>query len=167
MLNVEKELSKMEAMSVSELRELYESVFGEITTSRHKKCLIKRIIWRMQANLFGGLSDETKQKALDVADEADLRTYAPKPKASQGGNFTKTKKLVLGKTEIAYGTTLRRIYQGREIIVRIEESGIWYNGENYNSLSSVAREVTGTRWNGKIFFGLKATGGKIAGGKAV
>jgi hypothetical protein len=160
MLNVEKELSKMEAMSVSQLRELYESVFGEITTSRHKKCLIKRIIWRMQANRFGGLCTKVRQKALDAADEADLRTYAPKPKAAQGGNFTKTKKLVLGETEIAYGTTLKRVFKGREIVVRIEESGIWYNGENYNSLSAVAREVTGTRWNGRLFFGLNSSGGK-------
>ena len=78
-LNIEQEVAAMRRMSITELREKYESVFGETTTTRHAPCLIRRIAWRMQANELGGLSERARQRARNLADEANLRMTAPKP----------------------------------------------------------------------------------------
>ena len=52
------------------------------------------------------------------------------------------------------GTLLRRRHQGRDIVVKVLERGFEYESKHYRSLSALAREVTGTRWNGLLFFGL-------------
>src|SRR6187431_735082 len=77
-LNVEKELALLQRMTVGELRQKFADVFGEQCRSRHKQWLVKRIIWRMQANVYGGLSERARQRALEIANDADLRLTAPK-----------------------------------------------------------------------------------------
>ena len=52
------------------------------------------------------------------------------------------------------GTVLKRRYQLREIVVKVLEDGFEYQSRRYRSLSAIAREVTGTQWNGMLFFGL-------------
>ena len=77
-LNVAKEVAAMERMTIDELRDKYAEVFGEATRSRHKQYLIKRIAWRMQANAEGGLSERALQRAMELANDADLRVTAPR-----------------------------------------------------------------------------------------
>ena len=67
MLNIAKEVSAMERMTVDELRRKYAEVFGERTNGRHKQWLVKRIAWRMQANAEGDLSERARQRALELA----------------------------------------------------------------------------------------------------
>jgi hypothetical protein len=55
----------------------------------------------------------------------------------------------------AMGTELKRLYQGKQILVRVEEDGFTYNKQRFTSLSAIAYEVTGTRWNGYLFFRLQ------------
>jgi Protein of unknown function (DUF2924) len=55
----------------------------------------------------------------------------------------------------APGTELKRRYRGEEIVVRVEEDGFTYDQRRFSSLSAIAYEVTGTRWNGYLFFGLQ------------
>ena len=64
--------------TVNELRTLYEEVFDEVCRSRHKKYLVRRIAWRLQALDEGGLSNEAKQKARELAATSDLRMTAPR-----------------------------------------------------------------------------------------
>lgn len=52
------------------------------------------------------------------------------------------------------GEEIAREYKGRNIVVKVRESGFEYEGKIYKSLNAVAREVTGTKWNGLLFFGL-------------
>src|SRR5437868_5506348 len=66
-------------MTPAELREKYAEVFGEASRSGHKEWLVKRIIWRMQANAEGDLSERAKRRALELANDADLRVKAPRP----------------------------------------------------------------------------------------
>jgi hypothetical protein len=77
-MNVEKEVAALKAMTVPELRARYAEVFGEECRSHHKALLWKRIIWRMQANEEGGLSDRARRRAEELANDADLRIHAPK-----------------------------------------------------------------------------------------
>jgi Cft2 family RNA processing exonuclease len=57
--------------------------------------------------------------------------------------------------EIKEGTKLIRKYQGKKHEVIVIKKGFEYNGQVYKSLSAIANKITGTRWNGKIFFGVK------------
>src|SRR5918994_117543 len=56
------------------------------------------------------------------------------------------------------GTQLRRQWQGTERVVTVREHDFEYNGRPYKSLSAIAREIAGTRWNGWLFFGLRHNG---------
>ncbi len=60
---------------------------------------------------------------------------------------------------MAPGTLLRREWRGKDIVVTVLPDGFDYGGEIFRSLSAVARAITGTQWNGHIFFGLKARKG--------
>jgi hypothetical protein len=79
-LNIGKEITALKRMTVPELRRKYAQVFGENTTSRHKEYLIRRIVWRLQVNQDGGLSERAKRRARDLATESDVRLTAPRPR---------------------------------------------------------------------------------------
>jgi hypothetical protein len=81
-LNVGKELATLQRMSVNELRSRYAEVFGEPTNTRHKDWLGKRVIWRMQATAEGDLSERARQRAAELANDADLRRRPPKQAAT-------------------------------------------------------------------------------------
>jgi len=72
-LNVAKELPRLKQLTVPQLRQRYAEVFGEPSRCRHKQHLIKRIIWRMQANEQGDLSERAWKRAEELANDADLR----------------------------------------------------------------------------------------------
>ena len=158
-IDIEHEVAALQRLSIGELRERYERVFGETTTTRHAPCLIRRIAWRLQANAQGGLSRRARQRAQELADEAELRLTAPKATAPPpAGSQTVTRAApaaIRGATGApAVRERLVRLYKGQPIVVTIEENGVRWKGDLYRSLSAVARAVTGSHWNGKAFFGL-------------
>ena len=75
---IEQHQKRLAKLSIGELRIEYEQVTGEPTTSRHARHIIKRILWQMQANLYGGLSETALAKAKKLADPTQLRMTAPK-----------------------------------------------------------------------------------------
>ena len=160
MLNVAKEVSAMERMTVDELRRKFAEVCGESTNGRNKPWLIKRIAWRMQANVEGGLSERARQRAAELADDAYLRVTPPRtPKASAavpsvtgGVRLTGDHRLPLP------GALLVREYKGRTVRARVLADGFEFEGERYRSLSAVAKAATGKHWNGFHFFGLRSAG---------
>jgi hypothetical protein len=82
-MNMAKELAALERMGPTELRERYLEVFGEPTNANCKAWLVKRIAWRMQANAEGGLAERALARAHELANDADLRTTAPKAKSDR------------------------------------------------------------------------------------
>src|ERR1700722_8262267 len=76
-LNLAKELAALQRLGTSELRARYGEVFGEPTRSGNRPWLIKRIAWRLQANAEGGLSERARQRAEELARDADLRLRPP------------------------------------------------------------------------------------------
>ncbi len=74
-----KELAALRRMTVRELRQKYELLFGEACRSHHKEWLIKRIAWRLQANEEGDLSERARRRAEELANDADLRLKPPVP----------------------------------------------------------------------------------------
>ena len=165
MLNVGQKVSELRRMSVGELRREYAVVFGEQTRSFHKEYLVRRIAWRIQANVEGGLPERARQRALEIANDADLRTRAPGPARLPAADPSPTPagRSVIRQVEVPPdarlpmpGALLTREYRGRTIRVRVLPKGFDYEGTVYRSLSAVAHAVTGAHWNGYLFFGIDA-----------
>ena len=158
-----KEIDELGWMTVGQLREKYLEAFGEESRSNHKQFLFRRIAWRIQAIAEGGLSERARRRALEIANDADLRIRAPKTRF--GPDVTLDPKLsvsrkVAGASDPRLpppGTYLEREYKGRRVIAKVLDGGFEFDGEIYRSLSAIAHEVTGTKWNGFLFFNLTST----------
>lgn len=161
--NVAKEIAELWRMTVQELREKYEAVFGEPTRAGNKDFLFKRIAWRIQSLAEGDLSERARQRAELLARDADLRTTAPRnPTTAAGGNGgwdTKSAIALVDERVPPPGTVLTRVYRGQAYHVVVRDDGFEYDGQLFRSLSAVAKLITGSHWNGLLFF-------KIAKSKA-
>jgi len=158
------EIQALARMTVGELKDKYLEVFGEETRSCHKEFLRKRIAWRLQALSEGDLSERARRRAADLANDADLRIRTPRDPFKHGSaevlsrtttgtlNSPRDPRLPLP------GTLLVREFRGRTIVVKVLDEGFEYDNQRYKSLSAIARKVTGSKWNGFLFFGL--AGGK-------
>ena len=160
------QIEALRHMTVGQLKEKYREVFGESSRSNHKQFLFRRVAWRIQANAEGGLSERARQRALESANDADLRIRPPK-------NFLKKEldeSLAVEARVVPsadprlpiVGTDLVRRYKGKDIVIRVREEGFEYDGHIHHSLSSAVREATGTPWNGFAFFGLGVKPGRKA-----
>jgi len=159
-VNVAKEVAALKAMSVGELRAKYAQVFGEETRAGHKTWLIRRIVWRLQALAEGDLSERARRRAAELANDADLRLYPPR--SSQVILADKKSTPSAPRTDHRLppaGRTLSRLYKGRMLHVRILPKGFEYDGMVYQSLSAVAKAVTGSHTSGYLFFRLLGKGG--------
>jgi hypothetical protein len=155
-LNIGKEITALKRMTVPELRRKYAQVFGEDTTSRHKEYLIRRIVWRLQVNQEGGLSERAKRRARDLATESDVRLTAPRTRTVAPGSEIVTSPVEFPQDDRLPmpGAIITRRYKNRTVEVRVLPRGFEYEGEVYRTLSAVAKKVTGTHWNGYGFFRL-------------
>ena len=165
-LNIDKEVKTLKSMCVADLREKYQDVFGENPRSSHKDFLIKRIAWRMQALAEGGLSERARRRAEELANDADLRIRAPKGFYKQATTSASERTTVRSFSPShdrrlpMPGTVLTREYQGEIIRVRVRDKGFEYEGQIYRSLTAVVKAVTGSHWNGFLFFNLGKNGDK-------
>src|SRR5262245_60232822 len=124
-----REIAALGRLSTSQLQARYAEVFGEETHANHKTWLIKRIAWRLQAVALGELSERARRRALEVANDADLRLNPPLP--SRGvhgpkGSYGRTKSPSLQAASDSRlpqpGAILTRIYKGKQLeVTRSEE----------------------------------------------
>ena len=151
-------IEQLRGLTVAALKTRFRELFGEESKSSNKQFLFRRIAWRMQANAEGDLSERARRRASEIADEADLRTRAPKgfvTESSCGGESSVDGSHRQRDWRLpAAGTLLTRRVEDRQIVVKVLGDGFEYESRRYRSLSAIAREVTGTRWNGLLFFGL-------------
>jgi hypothetical protein len=154
-------------MTVGQLKDKYAEVFGEKSRSNHKQFLFRRVAWRIQANALGGLSERARQRALEIANDSDLRIRAPKNFLKEALAESRTVKSRVSPASDPRlpipGTLLVRRFQGKDVVVRVREDGFESDGRLYKSLSAAVRVATGTRWNGFAFFGLGARPGRQRG----
>lgn len=156
-LNVAKEVARLQKMTCGELREQFAKVTGETTNAKNRKWLVRRIVWRMQANVDGGLSADAINRLRELADGADLRVTSPATRRLSSDADKRTRVLPTGvqsSTTPLPGTLITRVYKGREIRVRVTGNGFEFEGELFGSLSAVAKHVTGSHWSGNRFFKL-------------
>ena len=152
---VRQEIEKLRQAKVKVLKRRYRELFGEESPSCNQQHLFRRIAWRLQERVSGSLSEQARQRAAELADDADLRYRAPhsfwRELSTKGAVDARRRDPRLPPV----GSELTRVYQGRPIVVGVQEGGFTYNGQPYGSLSAIAYRVTGTRWNGYAFFGLQ------------
>ena len=150
-------LEALPDLNVAELKKRYRELFGEASKSSNKQFLFRRIAWRLQADGEGDLSERARRRATEIADDRDLRIRAPRDfvtRAESGSwGVDRTGPPKDGRLP-APGTLLTRRVGDRQIVVKVLRDGFEYESRRYRSLSAIAREVTGTRWNGLVFFGL-------------
>jgi DUF2924 family protein len=136
------EIAHLRDLDIAGLRGRWHSVFGRRPPSHLPRHLLFRILaYRLQADRFGDLDDESR-RLLD-------RSGSPE-KAAQ-----RAKTLARNISDVRPGTSLRREWNGRMQQVAVLAEGFVWNGRTYPSLSQVAFAITGTRWNGPRFFGLR------------
>jgi Protein of unknown function (DUF2924) len=147
------ELERLRKVPLAVLLSRYQELFGEPPRAHNRVFLLRRVAWRLQANLYGDLSERARQRARELADDRELRLTAPisrRAPTAKPDLPTRDARLPLP------GAVLERCYRGRVIQVKVLLDGFEHEGQRFASLSAIAERVTGTRWNGFLFFGLQA-----------
>ena len=145
-------IERLRKLAPAALRAQYRELFGVESRSGNRQFLFRRVAWRMQALAEGDLSERARKRALEIANDADLRVQPPKAFLKGAVPVGRDARLP------AADTVLRREFKGQVIEVKVLDQGFEYEGHMYKSLSAIASKVAGTRWNGFAFFGLD--GGK-------
>jgi hypothetical protein len=135
------QIARLKTKSTPELRDMWRKLFGKEPPVLGRRYLEDRLSYRIQELQLGGLSERARRKLDAVADQLE-------PKAARRRDPGRP----------VAGTQLCRQWQGTEHVVTVRERDFEYNGRPYKSLSAVAREIAGTRWNGWLFFGLRRNG---------
>jgi hypothetical protein len=153
-VNIVNEVAALQRLSIGQLRQRFAELFGEATHASNRTWLVKRIAWRMQALAEGDLSQRARQRATELARDADLRLNPPPSKTT---TTTPPPEPVSMPTSIDQrlpppGTILTRPYKGQLVQVQVLTEGFAYAGRVYPSLSAVAKAVTGSHCNGFLFF---------------
>ena len=159
------QLGALETMNVPALAERYRELYGEPTRSRNRAYLKKRLAWRIEANFQGDLSQGAIARIRQLGDQLperwQMRLAQPGPPvAAPNASSAQTQSIFAapGPHDPRVpppGTVIRRAFNGKihEVTVCIE--GFEYEGRTYKTLSAIATEISGTRWSGYLFFGLK------------
>ena len=134
-------LAALKTTATPDLKTLWRDLFDTEPPPFNRRYLESRLAYRIQELAYGGLKPETIKRLEALGEQLD------------GGNIT-TRRIRADLKPIA-GTRLIRDWQGVEQIVTVTQDGFDFQGRPYQSLSAIARAITGTRWNGWVFFGLK------------
>ncbi len=134
--SIEREVAALEGLDRSDLLRLWRSAFGRETSPRLSRTLMaKAIAYDIQARALGGLSGRTIRALKAAAKPEAVPAAATRPSGP--------------------GTRLIREWNGILHEVEVLEKGYLWRGQRHRSLSAIARAITGTKWSGPRFFGLK------------
>lgn len=135
---IEAEVDQVRSLGIDALRKRWRMMFGAVPPKGLTKDIIARMIaYRIQEDAFGGLDRETV-KLLD--------------RLARGEKPNELNR------RLKAGTVLIREYQGERYTVTVVPDGFVWQDQTYSSLSTIARSITGTAWNGPRFFGLRVPG---------
>lgn len=139
------EIGKLADLDLDELRARWLKVTGRPAPKAFRTEMLRRALaYEMQVAAFGGLPSSLKRRLRDLA------------KAAREDRFDEA----LGTTHLKPGTMLMRVWEGKTENVMVTRDGYVWAGERYQSLSAIARAITGTSWNGWTFFGVKRPSGR-------
>jgi hypothetical protein len=134
-------LAALKAMSVNELKTEWQALFDAPAPNNSRTFLESRLAYRIQELIYGGPDKQTRRLLDLLADEVE-------------GTLTRKAQIADPRNPVV-GTKLIREWDGIAHTVTVLKEGFEWGGQRYKSLSAVARAITGTRWNGYRFFGLR------------
>ena len=134
-------LAALNTTPTPDLKQQWRDLFNTEPPPFNRRYLESRLAYRIQELAYGGLKPETIRRLEALGEQLD------------GGNVV-TRRIRSNLKPMA-GTRLIREYQGVEQVVTVLRDGFEWQGRPYQSLSAIARAITGTSWNGWVFFGLK------------
>ena len=134
------EIVSLPKLGIDDLRERWKAMFGKAPSQEIGRSFLTRAIaYRLQERAYGGLKPSTRRLLLRFSEETAAGSSPKKPQIRKAQS----------------GTILIREWQGNAHRVTMLDDGVSFNGKHYRSLSEVAREITGSRWSGPRFFGLR------------
>ncbi|GGE15885.1 hypothetical protein GCM10011529_22880 [Polymorphobacter glacialis] len=149
MSRLDDKLAGLATLSPAQLRAEWQRLYRVPAPRVSVDMLVRGIAWQLQERALGGLAPaatrELKRLAMRAGD--DTSSLAAKPASTVAA-------------DLRPGTTLMRSWGDRNWSVLITENGLVFEGRQYESLSKIAREITGAHWSGPRFFGLKTAGTK-------
>ena len=134
-------VAALKSAPMADLKATWRDLFGKEPPPFNRRYLESRLAYRIQELAYGGLKPETVERLEALADDLD-------------DDRSKVRRHGTNSRPIA-GTQLVREWQGVEHRVTVTDGGFLHQSKPYKSLSAIARAITGTRWNGWVFFGLK------------
>lgn len=137
-------LAALKTTSTPDLKDLWRELFDSDPPPFNRRFIESRLAYRIQELAHGGLKPQTVRRLEKLGEELD------------GGDRKKSRVRADQDRKPIAGTRLIREWQGVEHVVTVTAHGFDWEGRPYRSLSAIARAITGTRWNGWIFFGLKS-----------
>ena len=135
-------LAALKTAPAPDLKKQWRELFDSEPPPFNRRYLESRLAYRIQELAYGGLKPETVRRLERLGEELD-------------GGDKKKRGMRLDRDRPITGTRLLREWQGIEYVVTVTADGFEWQGRPYKSLSAIARAITGTRWNGWVFFGLK------------
>ena len=134
-------LATLKAMTVNDLKTEWQTLFNAPAPNNSRTFLESRLAYRIQELTYGGPDKQTRRLLDLLADEVE-------------GTLTRKAQIADPRNPVV-GTKLIREWDGTAHTVTVLKDGFDWGGQRYKSLSAVARAITGTRWNGYRFFGLR------------
>ena len=153
------EIKSLCRMGINELRTKYYEVCGYNSGARNKDFLVRKIAWKLQSiETSKDIKPETREKAYLIADFSRLKLNKAKTPSVElvvGKDFAKRKLELDRDPRLPMpGALLSKIFRGKQHIVKVLDIGFEYENEKFKTLSSVAKKIAGTNWNGFKFFNL-------------
>ena len=137
----------LQSLPLAELRALWAKEWDKSPNTKiGRTIMVKSLEYKRWERETGGLTDE-QRKRLDKL----IAAYKRSPSS-----------FLTQSDYLKPGTRFVKIYKGRKHAVTVTENGFEYNGENWSSLSEIANKITGSKWNGWVFFGAKKPKEKTA-----
>lgn len=154
-------LAELPQMNAAQLQTVHRELFGADHTIANCQHLRRKIAWNLQAAKEGGLPESVRQYAIAIARGTQLRLRisenASRRRAGVALDQTVTTNVI--QTRDARlpmpGCLIVKNYKTQTVVVKVLANGFEYDGRRFPSLSAIATEITGTRWNGIAFFGLQ------------
>jgi len=134
-------LAALKELSVKQLKAEWAKLFETEAPNNSRSFLEQRLAYRLQELTFGGLSKPVRQLLDALADEVEGKKVR--------------KSVISDPRNPVIGTRLVREWNGTEHVITVLKDGFDWQGRRYKSLSAIARDITGTQWNGYRFFGLR------------
>ena len=147
--SVLRQVAALDGLPTPDLKARWRELYGKEPPRFNRQFLIKRLAYRIQELAYGGLGEETRERLTQVLKDEGYNALGVK---------TGRRSVQGSEKRLTPGTVLVREWGGHVHHVNAVVGGFEYHGMFFKSLSAVARQITGTRWNGPRFFGFRKTG---------